>query len=197
MNRQLRNPVFILYPDNDKHLKAIDILKNENNSLLIKHIEEKTDSTGNLHKEHYHCILWFDNPSWISSICNHLGLDDTDYHLFKSIKEFKRFKNIDDYIIYLTHVFENNKPDKYDIDDFIGGRVDYAKQVLSNFDKPDYIRLYELTLFIKQYNIDNFIDTRMFSFSDWFKVAIDNGYGDVFYKQWYKMRDILKPYIYY
>lgn len=190
-NRQLRNFLFILYPDNESHLQAINKLIDLPNSLLIKHIAK--DKT----KEHYHCILYNDSPQWTSTICNSLGLGEQDYHFFRSIRdeEFKRFKTIDDYIIYLTHIFEADKDDKYDINDFVGGRVDHAAEVLKSVDKSKYELFLDLALFIREYNLDNLMDTRTFTFTDWYQVCCKAGYGKLFYDNWYKVRDILKPYL--
>ena len=47
INRQLRNWVFMLYPDNPKHESAINYMDPLDNSLYIKHIA-KYDDKGNL-----------------------------------------------------------------------------------------------------------------------------------------------------
>lgn len=196
-NRQLRNMLFVLYPDNESHCFAVDNLKNMHNSLCIKHNEVHIDDIGVEHKAHWHCILWFENGTWVSTVCKELGLSDQDYHLFRSIrdKQFKRFKTVDDYIIYLTHIYEDSKPDKYEINDFFGGRVDYAKEVLSRVDKNTYELFLELARFVRQYNIDHIFETRTWSFTDWYELCCQEGYGLLFFQNWYKMRDILRPYI--
>lgn len=198
-NRQLRNMIFLLYPDNEKHLNALEQLKSFENSLLIDHKELKDEKGELIHKDHWHCILWHNNPVWVSTVCNSLGLSEEDYHLFRSIRDpmFKRFKTIDDYIVYLTHIFEDNKIDKYSIDDFIGGRVEYAREVLNKIDKSKAEIFLDLVDFCQRYSADHIFELRSFTFGDWYRLCCENGYGKIFYENWYKMRDILKAYLYF
>ena len=201
-NRQLRSWVFMLYPDNEKHKDAIVKLLVADNSLLIKHIEKKNENGEILNKAHYHCILKYDNPYWLSKILSDLGLSDEDAHLFHSYRDFKRgghnqFKTLDDYVLYLDHVDNDDKPDKYDITDFHGGLKGWAASVISRREKENYMIFFEMIEFIKQYNIDNFPDSMRMNFDDWYKICIKAGYGQVFYKEWYKMRDVLRPYLSY
>lgn len=199
-NRQLRNWVFMLYPDNEKHQAAINYIDILENSLYIKHIAKYDKDNNLINKEHYHCLLKYDSPTWLSSLLKELNLSDEDAHLFHSYKDFvdkknkPRYKSLDEYIRYWDHM-ETNKPDKYDIDDFKGGLVKLAKRIINSRENEKYIDFYSLVEFVKKYNIDNYDETRFFTFGDWYKVSIDNGYGKLFFDNWYKMRDILKPYI--
>lgn len=199
-NRQLRTWVFMLYPDNPNHEAAVNYLNHLDNSLYIKHVSKYDENGEVINKEHYHCILKYDNPTWLSSILKELNLPESDDHLFHSYTDFKlgrknRFKSLNDYIDYLDHQKDPNKPDKYFIDDFYGGLIDLAKKVINDREQEKFLALKELTDFIRKYNLDNFSETRSFTFQDWYDVCCDNGYGDVFYREWYKMRDIIKPYI--
>lgn len=200
-NRQLRTWVFMLYPDNPLHEKAINYIDLLDNSLYVKHIEKKLDDGTLLNKEHYHCVLRFDNPYWLSKLLDDLGLPSDDSHLFHSYKDFKdknnkqKFKRLEDYVLYLDHMDNDDKPDKYDITDFHGGLVNWASSVFNSREKENYAVLSDLVEFIKKYNLEHFPDSMRFTFGDWFKISIENGYGSVFYKEWYKMRDILKSYL--
>lgn len=201
-NRQLRSWVFMLYPDNPKHLKALDYLDIVDNALFIKHIEKKNDDGSIINKEHYHCVMKFDNGYWLSSLLKDLGLSKEDEHLFHSYTDFKsgkkqRYKSLDDYVDYLDHQMDDSKPDKYDPDDFHGGLKSWALNIISRRGEDRYFRLLDLDQFIRKYNLEHFNECRTFSFNDWFKLCCDNGYGDLFYKEWYKMRDLLKAYITY
>ena len=147
INRQLRSWVFMLYPDNDKHLNAINYIDLLDNSLYIKHIAKFDENNELINKEHYHCILKFDSPTWLSSIIKDLNLSDDDAHLFHSYKDFKgknskpRYKSLDEYINYLDHM-ETNKPDKYVIDDFKGGLVSLAQRIINNRETEKYLSFY-------------------------------------------------------
>ena len=201
-NRQLRSWVFMLYPDNDKHKDAIIKLLVADNSLLIKHIEKKDDNGEVLNKAHYHCILKYDNPYWLSKVIQDLGLSDEDAHLFHSYRDFKRgghnqFKTLDDYVLYLDHVDNDDKPDKYTIDDFLGGLKNWASEIIGNRDKEDYLKFADLCKFIKEYHLETFPESAHLTFIDWYKICIDKGFGRLFYKNWFKMRDVLRPYLNY
>ena len=200
INRQLRVWVFLLYPDNPDHKKALDYLDIVDNSLYIKHIEKRNDDGEIINKEHYHCIMKFDSPYWLSKLLDDLGLPESDSHLFHSFRDFKikgkpAYKTIEDYVLYLDHNDNDLKLDKYSIDDFNGGLKNWAIKILSSRDEDDHLKFYDLCMFIKNYNLDHWADARYFTFTDWYGICIENGYGIIFYKQWYKMRDILKPYI--
>ena len=190
----------MLYPDNEKHFNAINYLDMLPNSLLIKHIAKYDDKGEIVNKEHYHCVLKYDNPTWLSTIINDLSLSDEDSHLFHSYTDFKigkkqKFKSLENYVDYLDHELNDDKPDKYGPDDFSGGLKKWALSIINNREREKYNQFMDLCEFIREYNLKNFMDTRTFTFQDWFKVCVDAGYGSLFYKEWYKMRDILKPYI--
>lgn len=190
----------MLYPDNPDHEKAIDILDLWDNALYIKHIA-KYDEEGNLkNKEHYHCVVRYDDGYWLSKLLSDLGLPKTDGHLFHSYTDFKigkkqRFKSLEDYVDYLDHQLEENKPDKYSLEDFHGGLKSLAEKVIKNRDLERYLQLFNLCQFIQDYSLDHFQEVRYFTFKDWYRVCIDAGFGELFYKEWYKMRDILSAYI--
>ena len=199
-NRQLRSWVFMLYPDNPKHENAINFMDLLDNSLYIKHIQKYNDDGSIKNKEHYHCIMTFEKPYWLSTLLTDLALTEEDAHLFHSYQDFKigkhnRFKSLDDYIDYLDHVKDDSKEDKYNIEDFHGGLINRAIKVISDRDKEKYMALQELIEFIEKYDLDNFPESMRMQFKDWYKVCCEAGYGSLFYKEWYKMRDILRPYI--
>lgn len=201
-NRQLRSWVFMLYPDNPVHMNAINYLDIQPNSLLIKHVKKLNEDGSIKNKEHYHCVLKFDNPYWLSTLLNDLGLSEDDAHLFHSYTDFKignknKFKSLDNYVDYLDHQLNDSKEDKYSPDDFSGGLKKWALSIINNREKEKFNQLVDLSEFIREYNIDHFMECRSWSFQDWFKLCCDNGYGSLFYREWYKMRDILRAYINY
>lgn len=201
-NRQLRNWVFILYPDNPKHSAAIDVIDLLPNSLYIKHLAMSDEEGNHAHKEHFHCLLRYDQPYWLSKLLGDLGLDEEDAHLFHSYRDFKignrfRFKTLNDYVLYLDHMDDDAKEDKYTPDDFHGSLRSWALEILASRDKDNYEMFYDMCDFIRSYHLDHFMDARTYTFNDWFKICIDHGYGKLFYNNWFKMRDILRPYMYY
>lgn len=202
LNRQLRSWVFMLYPDNPAHENAVNYLDHLDNSLYIKHIAKYKDDGEVKNKEHYHCILKFDRPYWLSTLISDLGLTDEDAHLFHSYTDFKigsknRFNSLNQYIDYLDHMQDDRKEDKYSIEDFHGGLVSLAAEVINNRDKERYTIFLEMCEFIENYKLDHFEETHTYNFMQWYKLCCKHGYGSLFYKEWYKMRDILRAYINY
>ena len=134
-NRQLSKWIFILYPEsNETHKQCIDILSEYPNTLLMKH-DRSYDSEGNKKETHYHCLMKFDNPYWLYTLVDRLNLENDSLHLFKSLKECK-YKNMDDWIIYVTHIKEEDK-ENYSAGSFIGGLREYAISVINKLDKKD------------------------------------------------------------
>lgn len=190
----------MLYPDNPDHEKAVSYIDLLDNSLYIKHIEKRDEKGKIINKAHYHCILRYDNPTWLSVILSELGLSESDAHLFHSYKDFKKghkqqFKSLEDYVSYLDHTLNDEKEDKYSIDDFKGGLKGWASSILLNRDTEKHILLLELVDFINKYNLDHFPESMHYQFDDWYRICCAAGYGNLFYKEWYKMRDILKRYV--
>ena len=199
-NRQLRSWVFMLYPDNPLHEQAVNYLDHLNESLYIKHIAKYDDEGNLINKEHYHCVLKLDDPMWLSTLLKELNLPNEDSHLFHSYRDFKkgrkpRFKSLDDYIDYLDHQKETDKPDKYSIEDFHGGLKSLAAKIINLREVDKYLQLNDLSKFVKNYYLDHFLERSIYTFNDWFEICIDNGYGEIFYNEWYRMRDLLRAYI--
>lgn len=190
----------MLYPDNALHEKAINYLEYLDNSLYIKHIAKFNEDGSIKNKEHYHCVMKFDTPYYLSVLLQNLGLPEEDAHLFHSYQDFKqgkknRFKSLNEYIDYLDHQKEVDKEDKYTLDDFHGGLKSLAAKILNSRDIEKYLALNEVNKFIKSYYLDHFGDCLTYTFNDWFNICIENGYGDIFYREWYRMRDLLRAYI--
>lgn len=200
-NRQLRVWVFMLYPDNPKHCAAINYIDLLDNAVYIQHVEKKSEEGNLINKAHWHCVMKFDPSIWLSKLLKDLGLDEEDAHLFHSYTDFKigkkqRFRSLNEYYDYLDHIKDDSKPDKYSPNDFHGGLKKEVLKVINSRELNNSLALLDLSDFIRNYQLDHFTDTRFWSFTDWYKLCYENGYGDTFYKEWFKMRDILSAYIY-
>lgn len=202
-NRQLRQWVFLLYADDNlKHERALAILKMQfHDYFYIRHIPFINNDTGEIEKKaHYHCRIRFDSPTWLSSVLKYLELDEEDAHLFHSLDDFKsskgkkKFKSIEDYILYCTHTTLNEKVDKYWVPDFDTNTPDLIYKALYQRDLTNSESFVSLLDFIdKEYRKD--INTRFYSMRQWYLLAFSKGYGDIFYKNWSKIKDILQDYI--
>ena len=160
LNPRAKNWCFELYPqDNEKHKYILGILSSKYNCLYIKHgsdvwtedvydDEEVDDETGEyklLHKagdpkkEHYHCVLQFENARYKNALVDELGIERN--LLFK----LSSFKN---YVVYLTHRDYPNKA-QYDIDDFHGSLKQKALMALAEDTPLNELR--EIINFINSY----------------------------------------------
>ena len=99
-NRQLKAWVFMLYPDNPDHERAINCLDIWDNALYIKHIAKYNEDGSIKNKEHYHCVVKNDlnQGIYLSTLLKDLNLPESDAHLFHSYTDFKvgnknRFKS--------------------------------------------------------------------------------------------------------
>lgn len=121
-----RHFMLLLYPDNPVHVKALDVVENWNNSkrplqyALILHRsydmdgEEVKEDAG---KPHYHCVVSFDNPCYISALAKTLGLT-TDIGE-ADLQFIKVCHCLDKSLLYLTHTGYDDK-EQYTPDDVRG-----------------------------------------------------------------------------
>lgn len=64
---------FVLYPDDDSHVKAIEYIRTHFHYVLILHDKDVNDD-GELKKPHYHGILKFAQARWRSAIADEIGI---------------------------------------------------------------------------------------------------------------------------
>lgn len=109
-NKRYRTFNLLLYPDNEKHLKAIERLKtDEFKSVGILHNCDVT-ADGELKKEHYHFIVKFVNNRTKSALAKDLDIEE------RFIDTTVNFNSSGKYLLHIGH------PDKYqyDVDDLVG-----------------------------------------------------------------------------
>ena len=197
-NRQLRLWLCMLYPDNEKHENMIEQLKGSYLSYFaIKHIAKYDDAGELTNKEHYHCGIWFDTPTWLTTVIKYFNLEEEDKHLFKGLSDFRKkngkrtFKTIDDYIQYVTHQYNDNKPDKYSFDDFITSVPDRIYNALNDRTRENHESLLALIEYIEKKKREN-PDFSFIGITGWYKLCSKDGLGETYYKNWGKVTDILK-----
>ena len=172
-NLEMRSRYFrlLLYPDNPLHQAAIDKIQAYQVSeeyLGIKHRGIDGD------KEHFHFVLFFENPRCTASLCRSLGfIDCTDLPDDQFVRAITKKQNrkvdsqLKDCCVYLTH---RNAPEKeqYPSSDLFGSedKINYTcKQIIKcesqNFDMSDAV--YEVLEWIRQQ--DGYI--KVYSFGKW------------------------------
>lgn len=121
-NIRSRNFKLLLYPDNERHLRAMDIIQADYPCYIgIKHhllAEDGKEILTGEGKLHYHYALCFENPVFQVALCKKLGLvrddGDADTQFCREIKG-----RLSDFLLYLTHVKYDDK-EHYQVSDLFG-----------------------------------------------------------------------------
>lgn len=162
----------ILYKEDLEQLRVLDMIEQHYNYASIEHDKDMYEGTTELKKPHYHVILYFDNPKYLSALSDELQLKPN------YIKVDEKRKGLE----YLIH---KNDPDKYqyDIDEVHGPLKDdllkylnnsvsnektstlYLFQIIDSFDGP--ISLNELIPIVLQNNLWSFFRRSQLT---WFKL---------------------------
>lgn len=117
-NYKTRTYVLLLYPDtNDKHKKALALLRQGYNYLAIQHTEDTTEE-GMPKGAHFHCLVKFRQPRWLSAVSEELGVEP---NLFRDCKSF------DGYARYMLHL-DNPEKAQYDFEALEGSLKDLAEK---------------------------------------------------------------------
>lgn len=194
-NRQSRVWVSILYPDNPKHEKALYQIEITYRSIMMYHNEIKDPDTNDIiEKKHCHCILRFESGKWISTILKDLNLDESDLHLFRTLRDI-HYKSVDDYIVYMTHINESDK-EVYSPLEFIGSDRNYAISVCSQINKSSF-QLFQECYQLLSDLIETMPETHLWTFKQFYDYCDERGYAIAFYKNWSKFKDIIREWITY
>lgn len=85
MNKRYYCVEIILYLDNQLHLLLLKRLTSQYHYAYILHDKDKNED-GELKKEHYHLLLFFDNARWGSSILKEIEIDNPNLIEFRDNK---------------------------------------------------------------------------------------------------------------
>lgn len=111
--KKYRSRIFfiLLYPDNKKHVEALERIRKVYEYVAIKHDKDVTEE-GELKKVHYHVFLRFKNAKWNTAVLDELGLEA------RFIEEIKSEKAA---LGYLLHANEEDKH-HYDTSELEGSK---------------------------------------------------------------------------
>lgn len=166
----------LLYPENKEHALAnMQIQLCHYNAVGILHdrdryiddvIDEETGellhAKGDLKKEHYHYLITFRNPRYISGVATELGIEE-------NLIQFCD-RSRDSYVEYILHWKESGKF-QYDVNDLVGNLAGECKNRILSI--PVTLQFNEFVLFIqKHYGV--------IKYSDVYKFAYENGYVGAF-----------------
>lgn len=162
----------VLYKEDLEQLRVIDTIEQHYNYACILHDKDYSDKTGELLKEHYHYILYFDNARTIKVLSEELQLKPN----------YIRTEELRKGLLYLIHYNHKDKY-QYTVDEVEGPLkerlLNYLSSSIQNettsitllfnfinsFDGP--IRLEELIPIVLQNNLWSFFRRSQLT---WFKL---------------------------
>ncbi len=156
-----RKHFLLLYPDNQEHIKALEVIKNNYDYAMILH--NKDSKEGKLKKEHYHIVLEFPSAKWNTALAQELNITENF---------IQQCRSLENSLNYLIHY---NEPEKfqYSLDDVTGILKKKLEKSIKNDGKDESDKVSELIQYIEDYR--GFLTLTNFS-----KYCSSIGYWDVF-----------------
>ena len=165
----------LLYPDNEKHVEALEIIKKSYDYAGILHDrdffteeDEKKNPehiAGTLKKPHWHIIIRVSgkNPVWSSALCKELNIDE------RFCEKPRSFENA---LMYLIHYNDIDKA-QYDVSDVFGPIKSKLLDCINNVSKSEGEKVSELIEYIESQN--EIITVKSFA-----RYCAQNGYWSEF-----------------
>lgn len=162
-----------LYPDNPEHKEVIDLLSNPNGeyrSVGCCHnmdVYESGEHKGEFKKPHFHFIVKFKNPQYISGVSTEFAIDERFIQFTDGWNNSAR---------YLLHW---GTPDKYQYDptDLVGTLKSEVLKLID--DTTDDTKLSEITKYINSY-------VGIISYANLWDYVLKQGYTSV-YRRFYSI----------
>lgn len=121
MEKNLRSRCYhlILYPDNEEHVKMLDLIETNYNYAYILHDKDFIADTGELKKAHWHVILYFEHAKLLSALAEELQI----------APNYIRTEELRKGLFYLIH--RNNKDKyQYSVSEVVGPLTDNLQKYL-------------------------------------------------------------------
>lgn len=116
-----RNFTLLLYPEDEKHLKALEYIEKHYDYEYITHNKDIVQDTGELKKEHIHCVIRVgSNPRWVTAIAKEIGIE----------MQYIEGCNIEKQLRYLIH-FDNPEKYQYNIEECKGNMKNKLVEVIN------------------------------------------------------------------
>ena len=163
-----------LYLDSFEWQSAYDKLVNMDDVAYIHHNKDEGK------KEHIHAVIRTKNPTWSTSICNQLGIDD------RFIEQCNKLDSAFRYLIHAT----NDAKDKYQYDE---SEVMFTSKKMQR----DFLQALDTTADLseteKVLGILDLIDSinEYITYTHFVRLACENGYYDALRRANYLMTKIL------
>lgn len=163
-----------LYLDSEKWQSAYEKLVKMDDVAYIHHDKDEGK------KEHVHAIIRTNNPTWSTSICNQLGIED---------RFIQKPSKLDSAFRYLIHATDNAK-DKYQYDE---SEVMFTSKKMQR----DFLSALDTTVELKETEkVLGILDllasiNEHISYTQFVRLACENGYYDALRRANYLMTKIL------
>ena len=168
-----RNFLLLLYPDNTEHKEVIDLLSNPNGEYRAvgcchnMYVFEDGEHKGEFKKPHFHFIVKFKNPRYISGVAIEFAIDERFIQFLDIWKNAAR---------YLLHWGDTDKY-QYDTSELVGTLKSEVLKLLD--DSSDDTKLQEITRYLN--NVSGVI-----SFANVWDFVLKQGYANV-YRRYYNV----------
>lgn len=173
-----RNYIAVLYPDNEKHAAAAQIIESSREITWagITH-DRDTEPDGSAKKLHFHYIFKFENARELGTVARALGLGDDDWRFLEVPDKFN---------VQLRYLVHADDPDKYQYDlHDVRGPLAGALGDLLDKDTPEGVRALAILDWIES------IDSPL-SFTTLIRWACENGYYDIIRRNGYSWTLVVK-----
>lgn len=158
-----RKHLLLLYPDNESHMKALEIIKSNYDFAYILH-DKDVDADGVILKPHIHCIITTgSNAIWNTALAEKLDIE---------LKFIEEVGKLDRALEYLIHYNDSEKY-PYDVEEVKGTLKVKLKQSINNDEKSEGEKVVELIKFIK--SAEKKVSVTEFSY-----YCATEGYWDIF-----------------
>lgn len=134
-----RTHMLLLYPEDESHMNALDLIKKSYDHAVILHNKDYTED-GELKKPHYHVVLRFAQGKWNTALAKELSIEPN------YMQEVKRFDNA---LQYLIHYNDTDKA-QYNIEDVHGNLKIRLVESLNKIEKSEGEKVSELLDFISE-----------------------------------------------
>lgn len=156
-----RNFNLVLYPEDETHKKAIELISKNYDCAFILHDKDQ-DKEGNIKKEHWHVVIKNNNAKWNTALAEELGIE---------VNYIEECRNLKRSLLYLIHFYDEDKY-QYSIDEVHGNLKDKIITYINSENKTESEKVLEILTEID--NIHSYIDYCIF-----IKHIAKIGYWDV------------------
>lgn len=167
-SRKSRNFCTVLYPESDIDLNTMKLIKEQYDYACILHNKD-VDENGAIKKPHFHFVIKTQSPCYISTLSNHIQLNEN---------RIEWCRNLTGAIRYLIHI---DDPDKYQYS---------ADEIEANFDFSKYFSM-SLSAEEQAKVLTEFILNSNPTYTELLLFAIGNGCYSEFRRGSYMYRQIV------